>query len=56
MEFIFLEVINHAKVTSKGRVATSGAHVSDVKEAPVGTKIVLTWTNNTSNVKCDTIS
>lgn len=29
--------------TSSGRVATSGAQISDVKDVPVGTKIVLTW-------------
>lgn len=29
--------------TSSGRVATSGAQISDVKDVPVATKIVLTW-------------
>lgn len=33
-------------ITSKGRAATSGAHVSDVKDNPVWTKIVLTWIKN----------
>lgn len=32
----------YRRITSKGRVATSGAHTSDVNGTPVGTKIVLT--------------
>ena len=38
----YILLIN-AESTSKGRVATSGAHTSDVKGEPVGINIVLTW-------------
>lgn len=37
-------VIENKGITSKGRVATSGADTSDVKGAPVGTNMVLTCT------------
>lgn len=37
-------IIEKKGITSMGRVATSGAHTSGVREAPVGTNMVLTCT------------
>lgn len=41
---ITLQINNfyQCKVTSKGRVATSSAHVSEVRDVPVGINMVLT--------------
>jgi hypothetical protein len=43
-EKLVYHVIENKGITSKGRVATSGADTSDVKGAPVGTNMVLTCT------------
>ena len=45
---ILIYIIGFPGITSRGRIATRGAHTSDVKAAPVGTKIVLTCIKNRS--------
>lgn len=53
-EFCVLQYLQFAKkITSKGRVAMSGAHISDVKDTPVGINIVLTWINDKGNVNIE---